>query len=62
MREAVPQEIHTINVIDRCISFCRGCFSCKYNGGHCVLDDDMREILSQMLASELLLFSYPLYS
>ena len=27
-----------------------------------MLDDDMREILSQMLASELLLFSYPLYS
>lgn len=62
MREAAPQEIHIINVIDRRISFCRGCFSCKYNGGHCVLDDDMREILSQMLASELLLFSYPLYS
>lgn len=28
MCEAAPQEIHTINVIDRRISFCRGCFSC----------------------------------
>lgn len=62
MREVAPQEIHTIDVIERHISFCRGCFSCKYNGGPCVLDDDMREILSHMLASELLLFSYPLYS
>ena len=34
---------------------------CKYNGGHCAIDDDMREILEQMLGSDLLLFSYPLY-
>lgn len=61
MREAAPQEIHTIDVIDRHIEFCRGCFACKYNGSHCVLDDDMREILEQILASDLLLFSYPLY-
>ena len=45
MREAAPQEIHAIDVIDRHIEFCRSCFACKYNGGHCVLDDDMREIL-----------------
>ena len=61
MREAAPQEIHTIDVIDRHIEFCRGCFACKYNGSHCVLDDDMREILGQIPDSDLLLFSYPLY-
>ena len=61
MREAAPQEIHAIDVIDRHIEFCRGCFACKYNGGHCVLDDDMREILGQIPDSDLLLFSYPLY-
>lgn len=61
MSEAAPQEIRTIDVADRHIEFCRGCFACKYNGGHCVIDDDMREILEQMLESSLLLFSYPLY-
>lgn len=61
MNEAAPQEVHRIDVIDRHIEFCRGCFACKYNGGHCVIDDDMRELLEQMLASDLLLFSYPLY-
>ena len=61
MREAAPQKIHAIDVIDRHIEFCRGCFACKYNGGHCVLDDDMRDILEQILDSDLLLFSYPLY-
>ena len=62
MKEAAPQEIQTITVIDRHIEFCRGCFACKYNGGHCAIDDDMRTILEQILASDLLLFSYPLHS
>ena len=61
MEEAGTQEIHTINAIDKHIEFCKGCFACKYNGGRCVIDDDMREILEQMLSSDLLLFSYPLY-
>ena len=62
MGEISVQEIRTIDVIDRRIEFCKGCFTCKYNGGRCVIDDDMREILEQMLSSALLLFSYPLHS
>ena len=61
MEEVSAQEIHIINVADMHIEFCRGCFACKYNGGQCVIDDDMRGILEQMLASDLLLFSFPLY-
>ncbi len=61
MKEVSAQEIYTIDVIDRHIEFCRGCFACKYNGGHCAIDDDMCEILERMLASDLLLFSFPLY-
>lgn len=61
MNEAAPQEVQSINVTDMHIEFCRGCFACEYNGGRCAIDDDMREILEQMLASDLLLFSFPLY-
>lgn len=61
MNELAPQEVQTVEVADRSIAFCRGCFACKYNGGHCRIDDDMGEILEQMLASDLLLFSFPLY-
>ena len=61
MREAAPQEIHVIDVIDRRIAYCTGCFACKRNGGTCIHDDDMRAILDEILASELLLFSFPLY-
>mgnify|MGYP002522510958 CR=1 FL=1 len=62
MQEAAPQEIQLIHVIDRQIAYCRGCFACKYNGGRCAIDDDMREILEQILSSDLLLFSFPLHS
>ena len=61
MKEAAAHEIHRIDVIDKRIEFCRGCFTCKYNGGQCVIDDDMREILGQILSVDLLLFSFPLY-
>ena len=62
MQEAAPQKIRTIDVIDQHIEYCRGCFACKRNGGTCAHQDDMRGILEEILASDLLLFSFPLYS
>jgi multimeric flavodoxin WrbA len=61
MNDVAPQDIHTIRVIDKHIKYCSGCFTCKRNGGTCIYDDDMRGILEQMLQSDLLLFSFPLY-
>ena len=61
MQEAAHQEIHVIDVIDRHIEYCTGCFACKRNGGTCIHDDDMRDILKEILKSDLLLFSFPLY-
>lgn len=62
MKKAGSQEINIINVIDRHIEYCTGCFACKYNGGTCIHNDDMRPILEEILDSDLLLFSFPLYS
>ena len=61
MNETAHQEIHIIHVIDKRIEPCTGCFSCMRNGGTCVHDDDMREILEEILASDLLIWSFPLY-
>ncbi len=61
MNEHEPNEIHTVTVADKHIEFCTGCFTCKTNGGTCIHDDDMAEILEEILASELLIFSFPLY-
>ena len=61
MQEAAPQVIRTIDVIDRHIEYCTGCFACKMNGGTCMHHDDMQDILHTILESDLLLFSFPLY-
>ena len=62
MNDANENQITTINVIDKHIEYCTGCFNCMKNGGTCIHDDDMREILEEILKSDLLIFSYPLYS
>ena len=61
MKEAACQENHIIHVIDKHIEYCTGCFSCMRNGGTCVHDDDMRKILEEILTSDLLIWSFPLY-
>ena len=48
MKEYGEQEIKQVNIVDRHIEYCRGCFSCMRNGGNCVLDDDMKEILRRI--------------
>ena len=61
LNEVSKNEVHTLHVIDKHIEYCTGCFSCMRNGGKCVHDDDMRAILEEILDSDLLIWSYPLY-
>ena len=61
MQDAGEQQIKTIHVIDKHIEYCAGCFTCMHNGGVCIHDDDMRGILEEILKSDVLLFSFPLY-
>lgn len=55
-------EVKTINVNEKTINFCQGCFTCKRNGGTCIFNDDMRDILEEILKSDVLIFSFGLYS
>ncbi len=61
MGDTHENEVSTIHVIDKHIEYCLGCFSCKRNGGKCVYDDDMKNILAEILNADLLIFSFPLY-
>lgn len=61
MNREAPQDVQLIHVIDRHIEYCTGCFACKRNGGTCRHSDDMSALLAEMLESDLLLFSFPLY-
>lgn len=62
METVARSEISVVHVNERRIAFCTGCFVCKKNGGVCVLDDDMQEILREILESDVVIFSFPLYS
>lgn len=61
MQAAGAQQIKVLHAVDQHVEYCTGCFACMNNGGHCIHDDDMRGILEEILRSDLLLFSYPLY-
>lgn len=61
MNEFDKNEVQTVHVIEKHIEFCSGCFSCMKNGGNCIHKDDMKGILEEILQSDLLIFSYPLY-
>lgn len=61
MNEAENNDVHIIHITDKRIEYCAGCFSCMRNGGECIYNDDMKELLEEVLVSDLLIFSYPLY-
>ena len=61
MQEAGEQEVHILHAVDQHVKYCTGCFACMHNGGSCMLDDDMKGILEEILDSDLLILSFPLY-
>ena len=55
-------EVNVVNVIEKNIAPCRGCFGCwKRMDGHCVIDDDQNAILDLYRAADVILWSFPLY-
>lgn len=62
MKSAAEVDAEVINVVDRHIEYCIGCFACKHNGGECVLDDEMKSLLEKLVASDVVIYSFPLYS
>lgn len=55
-------EIKVINVIEKSIAPCRGCFGCWQSmDGHCVIGDDQNGILDDYRSAELIIWSFPLY-
>ena len=55
-------EVNIINVIEKKISPCMGCFGCWQRGnGHCVIEDDQNGILDLYRSADLIIWSFPLY-
>jgi multimeric flavodoxin WrbA len=43
------------------ISHCLGCGACQGNGGHCVHEDDMADILDKIVNADVLVMATPVY-
>ena len=55
-------EIEIIDVINKTIKPCLGCFKCVENGDNlCIQEDDQNEILKKMILSDIIIWSFPLY-
>lgn len=62
MNRKEQHEVHVINVIEKNIAPCMGCFGCWQHGdGHCVIKDDQNDILDLYRTSDVIIWSFPLY-
>ena len=50
-----------IRLMEKKIGFCRACDGCMRNGGTCVLNDDMAEILKLFQKADVLVLATPVY-
>ena len=49
IKDAGNYDIHIINVIDKHIEFCRGCFSCMRNGGTYGMPASIKVLVDRLL-------------
>lgn len=54
-------ETEKIRVATKKVAPCIGCYFCSDNGGKCVYDDDMAEILQKMIDADVIVLASPVY-
>lgn len=54
-------EVGKINVAQKNIAPCRGCYFCARHNGKCVQNDDMAEVLEKMIEADVLVLASPVY-
>ena len=53
-------EVETVLLIGKTISFCRGCLACQKTG-ECVIRDDIAEINAKLMDADVVVFATPVY-
>lgn len=62
MNKHHEHEVNIINVIEKNIAPCKGCFGCwEKLDGHCVIQDDQNHILDLYRSADVIIWSFPLY-
>jgi multimeric flavodoxin WrbA len=54
-------KVEKIFIQDKKINFCLGCMTCQTNGGVCIQDDDMSDILEKIIQADVLVMATPIY-
>ena len=54
-------QVEKIFLRDKKINYCLGCGACQGNGGKCVQNDDMAEVLDKMIAADVIVMATPVY-
>jgi multimeric flavodoxin WrbA len=58
---AAGHRVEKVFVRDKKINYCTACDACQGNGGRCVLQDDMAEVLDKMIAADVIVMATPVY-
>lgn len=53
-------EVKKISLIGKNIQFCKGCLGCQQLG-HCVINDDVNDIMTKVLKSDVVVWATPIY-
>lgn len=62
LNEVEDNWVEIVNIKDKDISHCLGCFNCwTKTPGKCVINDDMHELMSKYIEADLVVWSFPLY-
>ncbi len=54
-------EIVSVNLADKHIQHCRGCYACWTSSNGCILQDDFNEIIASAQGTDLIVFETPVY-
>ena len=53
--------VEKIRICEKKIAPCTGCYYCRENGGKCVFQDDMSDILQKIIQTDVLVLATPVY-
>jgi len=59
--EEAGHRVEKLSLRDQRIGFCVACDACQKNGGTCIHQDDMAEILDKMIAADVIVLATPVY-
>jgi len=58
--KAAGNDVEKVSLVGKNIQFCKGCMACQ-KLGHCVIKDDVNDIMAKVLKSDVVVWATPIY-